>query len=297
MQLITAYITVILIWSTTPLAIQWSSESVGYLFGICSRFMLGAFFALSLIMILGKKLPMEKKAIQTYLASGLGITFAMLSVYWAAQYIPSGWVSMIFGITPIITGLFAMKLLGERGLNLFRLIAIALSMLGLYIMLDTGLQYNSNTYLGIIGVLASALFYSLSMVLVKKINADIDTYATVAGTMLVACSMLTLVWIVFGTSVPTDIPIRAGLSIFYLALIGSVLGFLLFYYVLKRVEAMRVSLITLVTPIFALLIGNVINNEPLSWNIIFSCFLILSGLLFFEFEGAIRRMKIINIED
>jgi drug/metabolite transporter (DMT)-like permease len=204
---------------------------------------------------------------------------------------------MIFGITPIITGLFAMKLLGERGLNLFRLIAIALSMLGLYIMLDTGLQYNSNTYLGVIGVLSSALFYSLNMVLVKKINADIDTYATVAGTMLVSCSMLTLVWIVFGMSVPTDIPIRAGLSIFYLALVGSVLGFLLFYYVLKRVEAMRVSLITLVTPIFALLIGNIINNEPLSWNIIFSCTLILSGLLFFEFEGAIRHIKIINTKD
>ena len=297
MQLITAYISVILIWATTPLAIQWSSESVGYLFGICSRFLLGAFFALSLIMILGKKLPLEKKAIQTYLAGGIGITFAMLCVYWGAQYIPSGWVSLIFGITPIMTGLFAVKLLGERGLNSFRLFAITLSILGLYTMMETGLHYNSETYLGIIGVLVSALFYSLSMVLVKKINADIDTYATVTGTLLIASSLLTIVWFTFGTKIPMEIPLRAGFSILYLAIVGSVLGFLLFYYVLKRVETMRVSLITLVTPVFALLLGHFTNNEPLSWKIAFSCTLILSGLLFFEFEGAIRRIKITNIED
>jgi drug/metabolite transporter (DMT)-like permease len=295
MPLITAYISVILIWATTPLAIQWSSESVGYLFGICSRFLLGAFFALSLIIILGKKLPLESKAIQTYFAGGLGITFAMLCVYWGSQYIPSGWVSMIFGITPIMTGLFAMMLLGERGLTLFRLFAIAVSIAGLYIMLETGLQYNSATYFGIIGVLFSALFYSLSMVLVKKINADIDTYSTVTGTLLVAATLLIIIWFIFGMKIPAEIPVRTGLSIFYLAIIGSVLGFLLFYYVLKRIEAMRVSLITLITPVFALLLGHLINNEPLTWKIMISCSLILSGLLFFEFEGAIRRIRITKL--
>jgi len=295
MKLITSYISVILIWATTPLAIQWSSESVGYLFGICSRFFLGAVFALSLIMLLGKKFPLERKAIQTYLAGGLGVTFAMLCVYWAAQYIPSGWVSLIFGITPIMTGLFAMKLLGERGLNAFRLFAIVLSIIGLYIMLETGLQYSSETYLGVIGVIASALFYSLSMVLVKKINADIDTYATVTGTLLVACPVLGLIWVTFGTEMPTEIPLRAGLSILYLAVVGSVLGFLLFYYVLKRSETTRVSLITLVTPVLAILLGHLVNNEPLSWKIAFSCALILSSLLFFEFETAIRRIKITNL--
>jgi drug/metabolite transporter (DMT)-like permease len=291
MQLITAYISVILIWSTTPLAIQWSSESVGFVFGISSRFILGAIFALGLFVLLGKKLSLETKAIQTYLAGGLGMTAAMLCTYWASQFIPSGWISVIFGMTPIMTGLFAIKLLSEKGLTLFRFFAIGLCIAGLYTMLESGMLYGVNTHFGIIGVLLSVVFYSLSMVLIKKINADIDTYSSMTGTLIVAAIFILFVWSGFGENIPTKIPMRTGLSILYLAIIGSVLGFFLFYYVLKRVEAMRASLITLITPIFALLLGHLTNNEPLTWKIIISCSLILSGLLFFEFEGAIRHNK------
>jgi drug/metabolite transporter (DMT)-like permease len=294
MQLITAYITVVLIWATTPLAIQWSSESVGFLFGISSRMILGAIIALSLITLLGKKIAWNKKAIQTYIASGLGLVTAMLSVYWSAQFIPSGWISTIYGVTPIFTGLLAMKLLGERGLNSFRVFAIVLGIIGLFIMLDTGLQLHPNTGYGIVGVLMSSIFYSLSMVIVKKINADIETYSTMTGGLIVAALLFIIVWSVFGTDMPTNIPTRAGYSILYLSIIGSVLGFYLFYYVLKRVEATRVSLITLMTPVSALLLGYLFNNEPLNLEVIIGSALILSGLLLFEFEGAIRQTTIIK---
>ena len=194
MQVITAYISIVLIWATTPLAIQWSSESVGFLFGISSRMILGAILALIIIVLLGKRLATHRKALQTYVASGLGLFTAMLTVYWSAQYIPSGWISIIYGVTPIITGLFAMKLLGERGLTLFRTLAIIMSIIGLYIMLNTGLQFGSNTTYGIIGVIASSVFYSLSMVMVKKIDADIDTYSTVTGGLLVSAILYIAVW-------------------------------------------------------------------------------------------------------
>lgn len=293
MQLITAYISVVLIWATTPLTIQWSSES-GFLFGISSRIILGAIIALGLITLLGKKIAWNRKAIQTYIAGGLGIFTAMICVYWSSQFIPSGWISIIYSVTPIFTGLLAMKILGERGLNLFRVIAIALGIIGLYNMFETGLQFSPNTSYGIFGVLASSIFYSFSMVMVKKINADIDTYSTMTGSLIFAAILFVIIWSLFGTEIPTNIPVRTGFSILYLATIGSVLGFFLFYYVLKRVEATRVSLITLMTPVSALLLGHFLNNEPINLQIITGCVLILSGLLLFEFEGAIRRIRITN---
>ena len=294
MQLTIAYLSVVLIWATTPLAIQWSSESVGFLFGICGRFILAALIALGISLLLRRKLPLEIKAIQTYFIGGIGLSLAMLSVYWASQYIPSGWISVIFGLSPILTGLFAMQLLGERGLNLLRSLAVLLGIAGLYIMIDTGSNYDEHAIYGITGVFLSAVFYSLNMVLIKKINADIDSQSSVTGTLLVAAPLFAIIWILFGTELPDTIPAKAGIAILYLAIIGSVLGFLLFYYVLKRVEAMRMSLITLLTPIGALLLGHLINNEPLNRDIIIGSIFILSGLLFFEFEGAIQRMKITN---
>ena len=294
MQVITAYISIVLIWATTPLAIQWSSESVGFLFGISSRMILGAILALIIIVLLGKRLATHRKALQTYVASGLGLFTAMLTVYWSAQYIPSGWISIIYGVTPIITGLFAMKLLGERGLTLFRTLAIIMSIIGLYIMLNTGLQFGSNTTYGIIGVIASSVFYSLSMVMVKKIDADIDTYSTVTGGLLVSAILYIAVWFGSGIEIPPEIPFRAGAAIFYLATVGSLLGFFLFYFVLKRVEATRTSLITLIVPVCALMLGHFLNDEAITSEVITGCVMILSGLLLFEFEGAIRRIKIID---
>ena len=294
MQLIIAYLSVVLIWATTPLAIQWSSESVGFLFGICGRFILAAAIASGISLLLKRRLPLNVKAVQTYFIGGIGLSLAMLSVYWSSQYIPSGWVSVIFGMTPILTGLFAMKILGERGLNRLRTIAILLGIAGLYIMLDSGTRYGEHAAYGVAGVFLSAMFYSLNMVLIKKVNADIDSHAAVTGTLLVAAPLFALIWTFSGSEFPNAVPTRVSMAILYLAVIGSVLGFLLFYYVLKRVEAMRMSLITLLTPVGALLLGHWINAEPLNRDIVFGSILILSGLLFFEFEGAIRRIKIIN---
>ncbi|MGZ8928379.1 MAG: EamA family transporter, partial [Methylobacter sp.] len=41
MRIPLAYISVILLWSTTPLAIKWSGEGSGYLFGVTGRMVIG----------------------------------------------------------------------------------------------------------------------------------------------------------------------------------------------------------------------------------------------------------------
>ena len=75
--------------------------------------------AVCLLLLRLMRLPMDwhRKALLTYLAAGLGIYAAMLCVYWGAQYIPSGWISVLFGLTPIVTGVMARRFLGERALG------------------------------------------------------------------------------------------------------------------------------------------------------------------------------------
>ena len=102
-----AYITVILIWSTTPLAIKWSGDEVGFLFGITSRMVLGVVTGLLVAAMFSIKIPLHAEARRTYVSAGLGIFVALLSVYWASRFIPSGWVSVLFGFAPMVTGVMA----------------------------------------------------------------------------------------------------------------------------------------------------------------------------------------------
>ena len=112
-----AYLTVIVIWSTTPLAIQWSSIGVGYEFGVAARMLIGLLALLLIIRLRGLPLPWSRHARTVYLVSGLSLFIAMSLVYWSAQFIPSGWISVIFGLAPLITSAFASFILHENNLT------------------------------------------------------------------------------------------------------------------------------------------------------------------------------------
>jgi len=85
-----AFIGVILIWSTTPLAIKWSGEGSVFLFGVTARMVIGASICIVLLRLLNKPLPLNRLAIQVYLAGAVAGYGSMLLVYWGASYIPSG---------------------------------------------------------------------------------------------------------------------------------------------------------------------------------------------------------------
>jgi drug/metabolite transporter (DMT)-like permease len=69
----------------------------------------------------------------------------------------------------------------------------------------------------------------------------------------------------------------------YLAILGSALGFPLYFYCLKHLHAERVALVTLITPVTALLLGNWLNDEIISSRIWFGTGLILCGLAIYEY--------------
>jgi drug/metabolite transporter (DMT)-like permease len=69
-----------------------------------------------------------------------------------------------------------------------------------------------------------------------------------------------------------------------------VIGFALFFYILKHVSASRVSLITLITPVTALLLGRYLNGEPLTVEIMSGAVMILAGLASYEFGSLAQRL-------
>src|SRR3989344_5214859 len=125
-----AFLAVVLIWSTTPLAIKWSGGGPGYLFGVFSRMALAVVVCLSLLLVLRRKLPWHGDALRAYLSGALGAFGGMLCVYWAAQYLPSGLLAVIFALAPLITAVLARPLLNEGRLTLPQLAGLVLGIGG-----------------------------------------------------------------------------------------------------------------------------------------------------------------------
>lgn len=284
MRIFLAYFSIIILWATTPLAIKWSGEGPGFIFGAASRMTLGAICMLLLLLIRRKHLPNNRKAKQTYLAVAIQIYGAMIAVYWGAQFIPSGWISVIFGLSPFITALFAALWLKERSLTVGKLSSYFLGVAGLMVMFSSALQINSNAVYGIISILTAVSLQTASAVWVKRIDAKLPANMQVTGGLLLALPAYLLTWVIVDSGQwPQNLSMINTASIFYLGIIATTIGFVLYYYVLIHLSATSVGMIPMISPVFALYLGYSINHEPFTLKIATGSALILFALFMHVF--------------
>jgi drug/metabolite transporter (DMT)-like permease len=280
-----AYLSIILIWSTTPLAIQWSGTGHGFLFPVMARMAIGLAICVVLLVAFRVKMPLHREARHTYLAAGLGIFGAMFCVYWGARYISSGLIALLFGLTPIFTGIAAAFWLGERALTPGKVLGTLLGLLGLAAIFGSGLALGPHAAAGVAVVLVAVVVQAVSLVLVKRIGAVIPALAVTSGALMLATPLFALSWLLLDGALPVSVAARAGWAIIYLGVFGSVLGFNFYYYVAKHIEAGQIALITLITPVSALLLGQLLNGEKIQASIWLGAACILCGLLAHQWQA------------
>jgi drug/metabolite transporter (DMT)-like permease len=280
-----AYLSIILIWATTPLAIKWSAQGTGFAFAVASRMAISLTVAALMLAIWRIGLPLNRRARASYLAGGLGMFGAMTLTYWGAQYIHSGLVSVLFGLTPLITGLLALLWLEEEALTRAKFAGMLLGLSGLAVIFgDSHEMGGAHALAGVLALLAAVTLYSASLVWIKRIGDDSPPLATTAGTLAVALPLFGLVWWSLDGRMPAAVPPRAGAAIVYLGVFGSVIGFALYYYVIKHLETGKVALITLVTPVLALLLGSALNGEHVGVRVWLGAACIGTGLAVHQWQ-------------
>ncbi len=293
MRVALAYISVILLWATTPLAIKWSGEGAGFIFGVMSRMTIGTVCMLLLLAVRRQRLPKHSKAKRTYFAVATQIYATMMSVYWGAQFIPSGWVSVIFGLSPFLTALFAAIWLKERSLTFGKILSYLLGLSGLSVLFSSALELNTQAVYGMIAILVAVSIQTASAVWVKRIDAKLPATLQVTGGLLFAMPAYFLTWVLVDNAFfPPTLPLISCASILYLGLVATTIGFVLYYYVLIHLSATTVGMIPLISPIIALYLGHTINHESVTLKIITGTVLILLALCTHEFLD--RLLKIIK---
>ncbi len=291
MRIALAFIFIVLLWATTPLAIKWSADGSSFIFGVTARMCIGLLCLSFMLLAMRQRLLWHSKARRTYFAIAVQIYGAMMTVYWAAQFIPSGWISVIFGLSPFITAVLSALWLGERSLSWDKLLAYTLGIAGLSVMFHSALHISYSTVIGVCGVLLATFLQALSAVWVKRIHAKLPAITQVTGGMLFALPFYLASWWLIDGQLPRTLPMNSSLSILYLGLIATPIGFALYYYILTHLPATRVALITLISPVLALFLGHYLNKEAITLEIIMGTGLILCALIMQSFIDQFRRFR------
>ncbi len=286
-----AYAGVILIWSTTPLAIQWSAQGATFSFAVMARMAIGLAICVALVAATRTAFPWHPAARRLYAVSGLSLCVSMLLTYWGALHIPSGLISVIFGLSPLVTGVFAALWLSERTLTPQRLTGLAIALAGLWLIFGQPWPGDGHATLGTAAVVAGMVVQALGLVWIKRLNVRVSSLAITSGSLGVAMPGFVLAWLAFDAArLPPETAPRAAAAIVYLGVLGSVVGFTLYYYVIKHLDAGRVALITLVTPVSALLLGQTLNAEFIPGRGWAGIALIGTGLALYEWQ-ALRQLR------
>ena len=279
-----SYLAVVLIWSTTPLAIVWSTQSMHPSLAVLLRMLIAVLICLLIIAMSNIRLPWRAQAQRLYCYSSLGVFGGMSFSYFAAQYLDSGFMSLVFGLSPIVSGLFEQKLLKGPAFSASKKFAFALAIAGLAMVCSNNLASGQLAWQGVVLIIAGMLCFSLSGVLVKSVNISIHPVATTTGTLIYSTPLFALVWWLTDGSLPVDTwSTKTVAAVVYLAVFGSLIGFIAYFYILQKLPATTVALVTLLTPVLAISLGAILNGEHVPMIMVIGAIMIIAGLAVYQF--------------
>ena len=290
-NLILTYGLLVFIWATTPLAIVWSVSDLHPMWALVLRFFIALPLAIVVLLILKVRFPVDKVSILSYIAGSLSLIGSQIFTYAATAYLSSGLIALMFGLAPIMAGLIG-RFGFQQKLALLQWLGMAVSIIGLGLICLSDNQ-NHVKPLGIGLMIVSVFAYSLSIFLVKKINANIQAMAQATGSILVSTLIAILVVPWIWQYVPTQMPsAKSLLALFYTVIMASLIAMFCYFKLVQNLKPTTLSLTTVMTPLLAILIGAFLNDEQLSVQVFVGASIVLFGLLLYFLKDlrAYRRI-------
>lgn len=290
-NLILTYGLLVFIWATTPLAIVWSVSDLHPMWALVLRFFIALPLAIVVLLILKVRFPVDKVSILSYIAGSLSLIGSQIFTYAATAYLSSGLIALMFGLAPIMAGLIG-RFGFQQKLALLQWFGMAVSIIGLGLICLSDNQ-NHVQPLGIGLMIVSVFAYSLSIFLVKKINANIQAMAQATGSILVSTLIAILVVPWIWQYAPTQMPsAKSLLALFYTVIMASLIAMFCYFKLVQNLKPTTLSLTTVMTPLLAILIGAFLNDEQLSVQVFVGASIVLFGLLLYFIKDlrAYRRM-------
>lgn len=287
MKTLLVWVVTCLIWSTVWVFIKLGLRDLPPISFAGIRLLIAV--AVLLPVIAARRLPLPHTARDLRLVATTGLLLLGLNyalVFWGAQQIPSGLTAVLQAATPAFGLLFVSRYLPGERFTPLKLSALTVGIAGVAVIFSDQLRIAGwPSLLGCLAVAGGALCVAYSYVLVKAHAGHLDPIVLATGQML--CGMVPL--LVFGLAAEGN-PLKfrwtptAVASLLYLALSGSIAAFALNYWLLKRMGAMKIMLMSVVEPPLAVLLGALVLGEKLTgqalWGggcVLLATVLIMSG--------------------
>jgi drug/metabolite transporter (DMT)-like permease len=278
----------VLIWSSTWVAIKIGLEDSPPLLGAGVRFALARLVLLAVAAVQGRRLRTD-----WMLATVLAVApfaFAYGLVYWGEQYVPSGLAAVLFGILPLYTALLGSVLLHDEPLRAALLVGVMIGIGGLALAFLESVELGSadRAALGATALALAPLGAAVGSIAQKRRAAELDAVVLngwamlLGGVLLFAASAVSESWGEFAWTAES-----VG-SIAYLAVFGSAIAFVTLTVLLREISALATSFLAMLLPFGALIFGALLYDESITPRAVGGAVLVAAGLAIAQWSRRSR---------
>jgi drug/metabolite transporter (DMT)-like permease len=270
-----------LIWGSTWLFIKLGLSDLPPFTFAGIRFVIASAILFAIIKTRRLALPRERADWMLLAITGVlsfSLNYGLL--FWGEQYISSGLAALLQATIPAFGLVIAHFYLSGEQMTWGKIFGVVMGVAGVAVIFSNQLNVAGPQALaGCAALVVGSACAAYANVLVKARGGHLDPAILAGGQMLFGLIPLLLVGVPLeGNPLHFNWTTMAIVSLFYLAIVGSVVAFLLYYWLVQHMDVTNTMLIALVTPVIAVILGVLVLNEELNWRMFAGGAMIISGI-------------------
>jgi drug/metabolite transporter (DMT)-like permease len=268
-----------LIWGSTWLVIKIGYGGLGPFNIAALRFVLAGTLMAALVPVLRARWPRGREEWSVVFVVGIflfAVDYGL--IYWAEQWLESGITAVLFAVMPLLTALAAHVYLPAEPLTPRRIGGALVAFLGIAALFGDSLRFDSALLWPMAAIVVAAAFAAVASVFAKRHGAALHPAALNAPAMMIGALLLAGASLAGGDGLALPRDTTGWWAVGYLAVLGSVVTFLIYFHLLKTWKATTMSYIAIITPVIALALGWVLRDERVTVWSLAGGLLVLAGV-------------------
>ncbi len=289
-----ALVALYVVWGSTYLAIRFSVETIPPFLHAALRFLVSGTILYIWRRAAGDPAPTLSNWKSTAIVGAALLLGGNGLVGWAEQRVPSGIAALMISTSPFWLVLFEALRAGGAKPTWQAILGLIAGFGGVFILIGpaefSGTKAGYDTF-GIILLLLAPFFWSMGSIYAKGADMPKSTLLSTGMEMLAGAVALFLVSAVRGELNGFSfglVSMRSWLGLAYLITFGSLIGFVSYGWLLHNAPISLMSTYAYVNPVVAVLLGNLLADEPLNGRILVAAAIIIGSVIFINSARQLR---------
>tara|TARA_A100000171_G_C2126467_1_gene143843 strand:+ start:826 stop:1764 length:939 start_codon:yes stop_codon:yes gene_type:complete len=281
--IVLAFFAIYVIWGSTYLMNKIAVHELPPFMLASVRFSVAGILIFILCKIMGIPLTITKKQLLNSIVAGfLFLAFGNGFVVWALKYVDSGFAALEIAAQPLVI-LLLMRILEGKKIQTMSVVGVIIGILGIYLLVSQNQVISQeNSVLGMVMIFFCMVSWAYGSLFVAKADLPKNYFVNTGFQMFTAGIILMVGSLLIGETwtFPTTWSSPVQYAMLFLIVLGSIVAFTAFNYLLKVVSPEKVATSTYVNPIIALLLGWFFLDEQITTQSTIAAIVLLTGVYF-----------------